>query len=360
MVLVRGLLRLTMVTSQERFISITRAGQEPFLIQELHTRSAAFQCNQVAPQVVEISSPSEQELAILPLFFSVQLLPNARTLSAQSITVWASAILDALIETFGESSPAWALHIFDPLQSETGKDYARPTRINEALRALLKQKRRSLLKTLSPVVTRDTHLVQVALLDPQRGYFSVATPKTQSLFKAAISPYPAGYVVIPEDKKPPSRAYQKLQEALKVFRLTPTRGQTAVDLGAAPGGWTYVLKQLGLHVTAIDRSPLDPSLMRGKEISFQRGNALTWLPEKPVDWLVCDVITSPENTCALVSRWITEKKCRFFCVTVKFKGAPAFDILHSLVHFLSTHTAWFDAKQLTHNKNEVTVVGRLL
>jgi 23S rRNA C2498 (ribose-2'-O)-methylase RlmM len=309
--------------------------------------------------VVEITSPSSQELSKFPLFFSVQLLPNAKMIRADSITLWATAILEQLISTFGETSPAWALHIFDPLQSETGKEYARPKRIHEALIALLKQKRRSLLKTLQPTPTSDAHIVQVVLLDPERGYYSMASPETVALFKTAISPHPAGYVEIPEDKKPPSRAYLKLLEALKVFHLTFTRGQTAVDLGAAPGGWTYVLRQHGLRVTAIDRSPLDQTLMRAKDISWQRGNALSWIPEKPVDWLVCDVITSPEHTHALLSKWISEKKCRYFCVTVKFKGAPAFDVLNSIVTFLSLHALWFDGKQLTHNKNEVTVVGEV-
>jgi 23S rRNA (cytidine2498-2'-O)-methyltransferase len=346
-----------MARSQESFVSITRAGQEQFLIEELRTRSAELECTQVAPQVVEITSPSKEELAQFPLFFSVQLLPNAQALQAESISLWAAKILDHLISTFGETSPPWALHIFDPLQSETGKEYARPKRIHEALVTLLKQKRRSLLKTLQQESTQATHLIQVALLNPEQGYFSVASPETRALFKAAISPDPAGYVAIPEDKKPPSRAYLKLLEAIKVFNLTLTRGKTAVDLGAAPGGWTYVLRQRGLKVTAIDRSPLDQSLMRAKDILFQTGNALTWTPNKPVDWLVCDVITSPENTFALLSKWINEKKCRYFCVTVKFKGVPAFDVLDSLVTFLSLHTAWFDGKQLTHNKNEVTVVG---
>jgi 23S rRNA C2498 (ribose-2'-O)-methylase RlmM len=346
-----------MARSQESFVSITRAGQEQFLIEELRTRSAELECTEVAPQVVEITSPSTHELAKFPLFFSVQLLPNAQAIQAESISLWAALILDQLISAFGDASPPWALHIFDPLQSETGKEYARPRRIHEALMTLLKQKRRGLLKTLQSGSTHDAHLVQVALLDPTRGYLSVASPETKMLFKAAISPHPAGYVEIPEDKKPPSRAYLKLLEAIEVFNLTLSRGQTAVDLGAAPGGWTYVLKQHGLKVTAIDRSPLDQSLMRTKDILFQTGNALTWTADKPVDWLVCDVITSPENTFALLSKWINEKKCRYFCVTVKFKGVPAFDVLNSLVTFVSHHTAWFDGKQLTHNKNEVTVVG---
>jgi 23S rRNA C2498 (ribose-2'-O)-methylase RlmM len=69
------------------------------------------------------------------------------------------------------------------------------------------------------------------------------------------------------------------------------------------------------------------------------------------------VITTPENTAALLRRWVEKKLCRNFCVTVKFKGAPDLATLHNLSLFLGKNTQWFDGRQLTHNKNEVTVVG---
>jgi 23S rRNA (cytidine2498-2'-O)-methyltransferase len=195
------------------------------------------------------------------------------------------------------------------------------------------------------------------LVEPTRGYVSVADEKIRAIYKAALSPKFAGYNPIADDKRPPSRAFKKLREAIEVFALSLKKGQTAVDLGASPGGWTYVLRELGLSVTAIDRSPLSEALMRDRMISWSAGNALTWQPPTPVDWLVCDVITSPENTSGLLERWISKGLCRNFCITVKFKGTPATETLLSLAAFLRTNTSWFDGRQLTHNKNELTIVG---
>lgn len=358
MVLDRGLfLSLFMNSSLLTAVSITRKDQEQLLLKELCTRAVPVKCTQVAPQTIEISSLGLADLCARPLFFSAQLLPNPIRIEAPSITQWAHNILSLLETSLGESNAPWLLHIFDPLTAETGKTYARPARIRDAVVALLKQKRRSLLRTLQDAPDEKVSMVQVAVISASQGYFSIATPEVRRICRAGLSSELAGYVSIPDDKRPPSRAFKKLQEALIRFNLPTQRGETAVDLGATPGGWTYVLLQHGLKITAIDRSPLADSLMRARGVTWIQGNALTWNPPQPVDWLVCDVITTPENTLSILQRWITQRWCRKLCVTVKFKGAPDLSTLARITDLLASGTEWFDGKQLTHNKNEVTVVG---
>ena len=54
------------------------------------------------------------------------------------------------------------------------------------------------------------------------------------------------FTVTVEDKEgPPNRAYLKLWEALVRLRRWPGPGERCLDLGASPGGWTYVLAKLG-------------------------------------------------------------------------------------------------------------------
>jgi 23S rRNA C2498 (ribose-2'-O)-methylase RlmM len=338
-------------------VCITRREQEDYLCRELLLHSNKLTCKRIAPQVVVISPHEENTLLPTPLFFSSQLLPNAEGIRAESINQWASAILERLSSVLTETPPQWSLHVFDPLTAESGQEYARPLRIREALLALLKQKRRSALRALVELPDRDTTLVQVVTTSPTEGYISVSPPPLRATYGSAISPHVAGYLDIADDKAPPSRAFKKLREAIAIFNLSVTKGETAVDLGASPGGWTHVLRSHGVRVTAVDRSPLTNSLMRDPGVTFVQGNALTWTPPSPVDWIVCDVITTPENTATLLRRWVEKKLCRNFCVTVKFKGAPDLTTLHSLALFLGDNTEWFDGRQLTHNKNEVTVVG---
>lgn len=344
---------------------ITRSEQEQYLCAEIRQsiergyRTSAVQCIQVAPQAVVLTHSSHEDLCSLPLFFSAQCLPNAEEVHADSISSWARAVLNILVNSFGDTPAPWTLHVFDITSIDTGKQYARAQRIEESIMGLLKQTRRSYLRVLDQAPSPLTSVVQVVLVEPTRGFVSIAHEAVRATYKAALSPKRAGYHPIADDKRPPSRAFKKLREALEVFALAPQRGQTAVDLGACPGGWTHVLRELGLSVTAIDRSPLSETLMRDQMVSWSAGNALTWQPATPVDWLVCDVITSPENTAQLLERWISKAFCNNFCVTVKFKGAPAIDTLLSLAAFLRASTTWFEGRQLTHNKNELTLVGRL-
>ncbi len=341
---------------------ITRPGQEGYLCSELSQstqlgyRTSQVECTQTTPQTVVLSHHSHEDLCALPLFFSAQCLPNAQYLRAASISLWASAILDTVTAAFGETPPTWCLHVFEPASVATGKQYARSSRVHEGVETLLKQKRRSYLRTLEKHPSPQATLVQVVLTEPTSGYVSIASHQTRQIYKSALARTMAGHHPIADDKRPPSRAFKKLREAIEVFSLSFKRGSSAVDLGASPGGWTYVLRELGLSVTAIDRSPLAAPLMQDRSVSWSRDDALSWRPPTPVDWLVCDVITTPENTSRLVEDWIRHDLCRNLCVTMKFKGAPEIKTLLALSSFLRAQSRWFDGRQLTHNKNELTLV----
>lgn len=97
---------------------------------------------------------------------------------------------------------------------------------------------------------------------------------------------------IPRLKMPgsaPSRSTLKLEEAIHWFLSADQRqklfdsGMTAVDLGAAPGGWTWQLVQRGCHVTAIDNGPMQEDLMKSGMVEHIKTDAFTYLPEQHVD-----------------------------------------------------------------------------
>jgi len=340
-------------------ICVTRREQEKFLVQELVSRLPGLQCNELSPQVVALRGASLEQITIFPLFFSSQLLPDATPIEAPSISAWTAAILERLRDYFGDDAIPWSLHIFEPRTAETGESYARADLIKQELRLLLKQKRRSLARSLLDSCSSECALAQVLLVSKTSGFISITPPARRALCRSTLSSYEAGFCAIDDDKRPPSRAFKKLREALVVFGLSVERGSTAVDLGASPGGWTHVLVEHGATVTAIDRSPLEGAIARNPRATFTQGNAFTWIPHQAVDWLVCDVITTPDKTFEILRAWISKRLCRNFCVTIKFKGDPDLSALSRIGAFLSENTTWWDGRQLTHNKNEVTVVGRV-
>jgi 23S rRNA (cytidine2498-2'-O)-methyltransferase len=166
------------------------------------------------------------------------------------------------------------------------------------------------------------------------------------------SPFVNGEVVFVEDREgPPSRAYLKLWEALTRLGTHPAPGERCLDLGAAPGGWSWVLAKLGARVEAVDKAALDPGVaaMPGVTLRAESAFALDPVQEKPVDWLFSDVICYPARLLALVRRWIAAGAARNLVCTVKFQGETDHDIAREFAAIQGAvlfHGA--------HNKHELT------
>ncbi|MEO8104620.1 MAG: 23S rRNA (cytidine(2498)-2'-O)-methyltransferase RlmM, partial [Betaproteobacteria bacterium] len=80
----------------------------------------------------------------------------------------------------------------------------------------------------------------------------------------------------------------------------------AVDLGAAPGGWTWQLIHRGLHVTAIDNGVLRGELVDNALVRHLREDGFRYRPRKAVDWMVCDMVDKPIRIAQLVALWMRE------------------------------------------------------
>src|SRR5262249_39492553 len=141
-------------------------------------------------------------------------------------------------------------------------------------------------------------------------------------------PFPNGEVVFVEDKAgPPSRAYLKLWEALVRFGRWPQPGERCVDLGASPGGWTYVLAKLGARVVAVDKPAIDPEVAGMPGVEWRRESAFALEPSSIglVDWLFSDVICYPARLLRLIEHWRRSGLAKNFVCTIKFQGGTDHD-----------------------------------
>src|SRR5690242_11628377 len=119
------------------------------------------------------------------------------------------------------------------------------------------------------------------------------------------SPFPNGEARFVEDREgPPNRAYLKLWEALTLIGRRPGPGDLCLDLGASPGGWSWVLAKLGARVIAVDKAPLAPSVTAMPGVEVRQASAFSIEPASlgPVDWLFSDVICYPTRLLSLVER----------------------------------------------------------
>lgn len=78
---------------------------------------------------------------------------------------------------------------------------------------------------------------------------------------ALLSPDPGGTsgILLPEGV--PSRAWLKLEEAIRFFDLRFTPRDVVVELGCAPGGVIFALLQRGLSVIGVDPARLAPMVL---------------------------------------------------------------------------------------------------
>ena len=107
-----------------------------------------------------------------------------------------------------------------------------------------------------------------------------------------LSPWAGGARHFAHDGDAMSRAEYKLIEACEVFGLVPAAPGRAVDLGAAPGGWTRHLAQRGLDVVAVDPAALDPRVLGLANVHHARVRAEQFLEQQrpsTIDWLVNDM-----------------------------------------------------------------------
>jgi len=178
--------------------------------------------------------------------------------------------------------------------------------------------------------------------------------------------WPMGIPRLKFPREAPSRSTLKLEEAWHHFiprddwdkRLAP--GMTAVDLGAAPGGWTWQLVKRNIRVVAVDNGPMDENLMYLGLVEHQRADGFAFKPRHPVHWMVCDIVEKPARNAALIETWLGEGWCREAVVNLKLpmkqRYAEVMRLLQRIEDGLKARgvKATIGCKQLYHDREEVT------
>jgi len=170
----------------------------------------------------------------------------------------------------------------------------------------------------------------------------------------------------------PSRSTLKLEEAFLCL-LTPEEqeaslqpGMRAVDLGAAPGGWTWQLVHRHLRVVAVDNGAIDAALMESGLVEHVRADGFRYRPGEPVDWMVCDIVEQPIRVAELAARWSAADLCRHSIFNLKLPMKKRYQEIQRCLALM--HDILSDAgvdyrlacKQLYHDREEVTVYLRRL
>lgn len=181
------------------------------------------------------------------------------------------------------------------------------------------------------------------------------------------APWPMGIARLRMPREAPSRSTLKLAEAFEALLTNEDRasglraGLYAVDLGAAPGGWSFQFAQRGLHVFAVDNGPLAESLLAGGMVEHIRADGFSWrAPRKQVEWLVCDMVEQPSRIAQLVSDWVASGRAKRCIFNLKLPMKKRFEELKRCRQIIDTRFKLHGdhyvlrMRHLYHDREEVT------
>jgi tRNA(Ser,Leu) C12 N-acetylase TAN1 len=171
-------------------------------------------------------------------------------------------------------------------------------------------------------------------------------------------------------ERPVSRAELKMREVMHEFSEIFTEDKVALDIGAAPGGWTRAMAPRVKRVIAVDRAKLDKEVLALTNVVHMEVRA-----ENLSLTEVVDIITNDANLLHLQSAQISVDLAKKFLKeggwlihTVKLgiipkSGSPA---AKSLNHAAGEVMEVFESaglesttRKLKHNTpNETTIIGR--
>jgi len=181
---------------------------------------------------------------------------------------------------------------------------------------------------------------------------------------AHAAPWPQGIPRLKFPRAAPSRSTLKLDEALLVLLDDGERarwlkpGMSAVDLGAAPGGWTWQLVHRSLRVIAIDNGPMDSELMQSGLVTHLRADGFRYQPKKAVDWLVCDMVEQPRRVAELMAHWLRQGWCRRAIFNLKLPMKKRYEETQLCLDLVRSAARDVRARQLYHDREEITAFAQ--
>jgi len=174
--------------------------------------------------------------------------------------------------------------------------------------------------------------------------------------------WPGGFCGV---KLPPhavSRAYLKIEEAIRWSQLPLRPGQRCAEIGSAPGGAAQALLDRGLYVLGIDPAEMHPDVLAHPNFKHlrKRGADVRRREFRKVRWLISDANVAPQTMLDTVEGIVThpEVDIRGLLLTLKLLNwAMADDIPEFLFRIRTWGYKDIRARQLQHNRQEICVAA---
>jgi len=295
-------------------------------------------------------SLNEQQPSYRELIFARQLIRAQHIIEALSERDRLTPILAVVKELSGNFGALW-LEVPDTNDGKTLSAFTR--RFQPLLETALREQGRLL---------EDVKLPRLHLFFPDKSSVIIGTSDPHNSAAALM-----GIVRQAMPAEAPSRSTLKLAEAIDVFmdRSEQTRllrsGMTAVDLGAAPGGWTWQMVKRGIRVAAVDNGPMKGVLAKHPLVEHLKQDGFKFSPRKAVDWLICDMVEKPAKVAELIAAWFAAGWCKHAIFNLKLPMKQRLTAVDSALNGIKKRldeegiNYRMEAKQLYHDREEITV-----
>ena len=287
------------------------------------------------------------------LAFAHLLLPAPREVRAESVNALAEQAATFFLESLRNEHVVGGWPNYWSCSAESPGLTRRVAATRRAFEDLLRRKLSRVARLAIPEMPRGLGAV--------RGLFVFFTGFDCALLsRTAVL---GGQRRMADDPAAPSRSYLKIEEAYGVLGAEPGPGETVVDLGAAPGGWSFSAARRGARVVAVDNGPLKGGALDNPQIEHLREDAFGFRPPRGTvfDWLFCDLVEEPHHVLRdLIEPWLGRGWGRRFVINLKFGRTDPVALLQELRATASPfvrHAADFRIRHLYHDREEFTVVG---
>jgi 23S rRNA (cytidine2498-2'-O)-methyltransferase len=174
------------------------------------------------------------------------------------------------------------------------------------------------------------------------------------------SRWPGGLVPLELPAKMVSRAWFKMEEALRWSGLPIGEGTKVAEIGAAPGGASQALLSRGCELIGIDPAEMDPEILQNPNFTHMRGksNQIQRKIYRKVRWLTADMNVAPSYTLDVIEEIISRKDTRIDGMLLTLKILEP-EIAFEVDSYIKRIRGWgyphVWARQLGFNRNEICV-----
>lgn len=210
----------------------------------------------------------------------------------------------------------------------------------------------------NPSVAIGDLVLDVVLVEPNEWWVGYHRAQTR------VERWPGGILplAIPEDVI--SRAYLKMEEALKWAALPTAVGDLWGELGCAPGGASQSLLDRGFNVLGVDPAEVDESVRKHRHFAHLRKRVadLRRSDLSQVRWLAADINQPPNYTLDAVEGVVSYPGCTIRGLVLTLKLANwELGSAENLEAYAARVRSWgyrdVRLKQLVHNRRELCLVA---